>query len=261
MKTIQEIQSSFSRLNSILKNCNTVSDVQKAWKSLFGSPLSHESAECFLDYYRDMHRSKSLKQKKGGKRATRRSVGRKSRKSVRKSVRKSTTGGSLQGAPLSYTMTAGAPVAVYGRFPSEIATDANAVQNLDVFYQSGLSRGCGTESIGRTVPPMMGTNQVGGYKRSRRNGKSRKVGGNLLESATMRPFIASPYPNPVQQVYNLWSGNPTPIPAPAAPSMPTWNFSKADVAGIIDPGHISRISGDLSKLASPAPWQTGATTQ
>jgi hypothetical protein len=203
-----------------------------------------------------MYRGKSYK---GGKRSQRLSRKKTQRRSKRIMKRTRTRGGAsgapLVGADLSYSMGPGANVDVYGRFPTEVATDAGSIQNLDVFYQSGLSRGCGTENTSRTVPPAMGTNKVGGKRKTRRS-YGRRSGGGMFESALMRPYLASPYPNPIQQGYEIWSGNPQPIPAPASPASPTWNFSGADLSGIIDPGHISKITNDLSKLASPAPWQT-----
>jgi hypothetical protein len=160
------------------------------------------------------------------------------------------------GAPLQYEMTAGAPVATYGRFPTEIGTDPASLKNLDVFYQSALSRGCGTENTSLTVPPAMGSNQVGGRSRKhRKHRKHRKTGGGMWESATMRPYMGSPYPSGVEQAYQLWSGNPAPVPFPSAPSMPAWSFSKADIQGIIDPG-ISPFTKTLDQLASPPPYQT-----
>jgi hypothetical protein len=253
MPTISDLQTSFTQVNAFLQSHPHVSipEFQRLWAEIFDSSISSASAECFLRYYRDMYRGKSYK---GGKRSQRVSRKKTQRRAKRSMKRTRTRGGFLTGAPLTSTMGPGANVAVYGRFPTEIATDGSSIQNLDVFYQSGLSQGCGTENTSRTVPPAMGTNKVGGKRKTRRS--HRRSGGGMLESAAMRPYLASPYPNPIQQGYEIWSGNPQPIPAPASPVSPTWNFSKADVSGIIDPGHISVIANDLSKLASPAPWQT-----
>ncbi len=189
---------------------------------------------------------------------------RQQRKTIRKRDRKQTRkGGALTGAPLDYTMGPGANVAVYGRFPTEIATAPGGIQNLDVFYNSALSRGCGVENSSRYVPVDMGSNKVGG-KRTRRGvgRRSRKAmrGGNLLSSLAIRnpPYLAAPYPGPIQSVSQSWAGATSPVPVPATPVYQTWNFKSSGTDGAINPGIITSISKDLTQLASPPPWQTTA---
>jgi hypothetical protein len=80
-------------------------------------------------------------------------------------------GSALTGAPLNYSMVPGTTADVYGRFPTDISTDPQSIQNLDQFYASALTRGCGVENITRQVPQSMGSNQiakVGGRRKTRR---------------------------------------------------------------------------------------------
>jgi hypothetical protein len=255
MSTIHDIHTKFSNLNAFTKahlNDIKASDFQGKWNELFGIPMDQSTSESFVKYYREMYRGKSHKAKRGGSR--RRST-RMNRKNQRKTYRKSgRRGGSLTGAPLNYAMAPGANVSVYGRFPTEISTDPTALKDLDVFYNSALSRGCGTENSTRQVPVNMGSNKVGG--RRRKTQRRRKHGGSLLDSAMMRPYLASPYPNPVQSAYESWSGNPASVPTASYPVNHTWEYKSHGIEGIINPGMISSIKNDLTKLASPAPWQT-----
>lgn len=198
-----------------------------------------------------MANRKSLKQRRKSRRQERKTLRRRNRKQTRK-------GGSLMGAPLDYSMGPGANVAVYGRFPTEIASNPQAIQNLDVFYNSALSRGCGVEDSSRFVPVDMGSNKVGG-KRTRRGRKAMR-GGNLLSSLSIRtpPYLATPYPGYVQSMSQSWAGATSPVPVPATPVYQTWNFNSSGTDSAINPGLITSITKDLTQLASPPPWQTTA---
>jgi hypothetical protein len=99
-------------------------------------------------------------------------------------------------------------------------------------------------------------NLGGGGKRATRRRRTQR-GGNLLDSLAMRPlpYIATPYPNVAQAAANSLSGSTTVIPAPPSPVNYTWELKGAPGTPI-NPGVVTPITSDFSRLASPAPWQT-----
>jgi hypothetical protein len=225
--------------------------LQSSWSRIFKTELSNKSANAFADYYRNM-RSNTKKQRGGS---------------------------ALNPAPLSYETVPGANVAVYGRFPVEAGTDMPSITNLDVYFQNSLTAGCGVQDSSLRVPVDMGSNKVGGRrgrsnrtkrvtarktyrKRStarkantmRRRRGDRKRGGSLLESIGMRPYMATPPPNPVQLASNSWSGMAAPVSG--RPEIPAWNYRSSGIDGLINPGLVSHIDSNFGKLASPSPWQT-----
>jgi hypothetical protein len=299
--TVQEIRNKFNQLNAFSKKHLNANALRSEWKRVFGAPISKESSEYLTNYYIEMNR-RNNRTRRGAtrrRRATRRNVTTRHR-----TARNRRYGGSLSGAPLTYSMTPGANVAVYGRFPTEIGTDASSIKSLDVFYNSALSRGCGTENSGRNVPATLGSNKVGGRRRgaaavtrrgaaavtrrgtaaltrrgaaavTRRgtNGGSRvrsrrSIGGGPLAWIedqvgslaggidTARPYLASAPPNMIQSGYEKIVGNPNEVPVSGSPVVSTWSYKNPDINATINPGLISRIENDLTKLANPAPWQT-----
>ena len=249
MPSIKEIQSDLRAFDRYARTADSALALQKKWKSLTSQELSDEAANAFVRYYRDM-RSSSKKMRGGS-------------------------------APLSYQMTPGANVAVYGRFPVEADTDPATIADLDVFFNSGMSHSCGKENSSLTVPENMGSNKVGGSRRHRsrrahvgggkrktqrhrmnrrrtlrRRAQRRYHGGNLLESVAMRPLLATAPPNFLQTQFHNGSGGVPSMPVPANPVSHTWGYVSNGTAGIINPGEITNIGSDMTKLASPAPWQT-----
>ena len=268
MPSISEIRSTFQQFDTFardaVKKPSAEALLQRKWEKLFHKELTIPSAHSFVQYYRKM-RSK-----------------------------KQHGGSTYSPAPLSYTMTPGLNVATYGRFPVEVDTDPASLHNLDVYYQNSLLKGCGVENSSLTLPVEMGRNQVGGKSRKtsrkvsrkdRKDRKDRKVsrkdrkvsrkdrkvsrknrkvsrknrrqrGGDLLASLAERQFIATAPPNLLQSATNAWSGSTTPVPAPASPVNHAWNYASNGTIGLINPGLVTNISSDLTKLANPAPWQT-----
>jgi hypothetical protein len=265
MPSIAQIQHKMKMFDTQARQAVTKSHpeeaLQKTWKAAFDTPISNASAKSFVNYYREM-RSKT----------------------------RSLRGGmAMSPAPLSYTTTPGV-IGVYGNFPTEIATDPASIQNLDVFYQSALTRGCGTENSSLHVPEEMGSNKIGGrrtrtnrktsrkyarsYKAKRAQTKSRKngrktgrktlrkraarkfYGGNLYESLMTHPYISSAPPNMIQQLSASMSGSTSPVPFPGNPSTHQWQYVSNGTGGLINPGAVTPIGSDFAKLASPAPWQT-----
>lgn len=255
--TIAELRTDLRQFDAAARRAASAGNpevaMQAAWKRQFSSELSNASAKSFAKYYRDM-RTKS-------KRASRHQAG--------------------GMAPINDTgMAPGLSVGVYGNFPFEAGTDMKSIQDLDVYFANSLNRGCGVENSSLTVPETMGSNKVGGARKSRRaaarksykkrrtvarktmrrnrkyRGNYKGRGGNLLESLASHPYISSAPPNVIQQASAAMSGSTSPVPFPSAPTTHAWGYQSAGISGIINPGVVSSINADLTKLASPAPWQT-----
>ena len=221
-------------------------------------PLTSASAKSFASYYKEM-RSKSTRRNKSG--------------------------GALSGAPLSYAMTPGANVQVYGRFPVEADTDPSTIRDLDVYFQDSLTKGCGVENSSLTVPVEMGSNKVGGKRRNMRKSRanrkntrkatrknmrkanrknSRKAnrktarryrGGDLSSSLLYHPFISSSPSGILQNAVLNAEGIHPPVPMSGNPTVQAWNYDSHGTQGLINPGPITPIVGTFDKLASPPPWQ------
>jgi hypothetical protein len=239
MSTIKELHTKLAQFDTFARaHSENPRDLQTTWRALFGNDvaLPTNAAKAFATYYKEM-RSKTGR----------------TLKSTRRRSRKQRGGA----APLSYTMTPGAFVDVYGKFPVEVGTDPASIRDLDVFWQSGLTGTCGQNTAyWPTVPANMGSNQVGGKRQrtiKRRRGRPMK-GGNMLESLTYRPVISTAPPNMAQIGYNHVTG--VPGFAPANPVQHSWGYMSNGTAGVINPGVVTEIQGDMTKLASPAPWQT-----
>lgn len=246
MPSIAQIQSQLKKFDTAARkasgNKDTEAAMKHAWKRIFSTELEDASAKSFLRYYRDMRsRSKTLR-----------------------------GGASLTPAPLSYQMTPGANVQVYGNFPVEAGMDPASIRNLDVYFQDSLTKGCGIENSSRQVPATMGSNKVGGSRRSSR--KTRKTlrkrkesrahrsrrsvhrGGNLLTSLATHPYISTSPSNTIQNASVSWAGSPQ--PPSGNPVVPAWGYATNGSERLINPGLITPIGSDMTKLASPAPWQT-----
>jgi len=274
MTTINELQNKMKSFNTFSRNAidneSPEQAIQEKWESLFHIPLEIESAKSFIKYYRNMRSNK---------------------KSQR--TQKTQKGGS---APLNYDMAPGLNPPTYGRFPVAIDTDSQSIQDLDVYFQNSLTKGCGTENSSLTIPEGMGSNMVGGSKQrkntrkanrkasrkvnrkesrkmnrkasrkvnrkaSRKSSRKNQRGGlvdytNLGSSLYMRPSLSTVPINPLTQISSSLSGATTTIPAPASPSAHTWGYVSNGTAGLIDPNNVTFIPDNFSKLASPAPWQT-----
>jgi hypothetical protein len=260
MHTIASIQHSLKKFDKFArKHTNDEQAYKRKWKTLFDMNMSDLSAKSFAQYYKEM-RSKTRRMQGGY-------------------------------APLQYQMAPGLHVQNYGNFPVEVSTDPASIRNLDVFFQDSLVKGCGTENSSLSVPVDMGSNKVGG-KRSRSHSRarahsqkrgqravknqrktyrkhraSRKMtrrnrrqrGGDMWDSLVSRApllYNATPFPNAMQSVANIWSGGTEPVPVSSSPAVHTWQPMSNGMAGTISPGMVTRLPDDLNKLASPAPWQS-----
>lgn len=260
MKTVASIHKHMKELDRyvrrILHTKHPEREVQAKWFSLFHTNMGMESAKSFIQYYRSMR------------------------------SRKQSGGSPLAYSPLSYSMTPGMNASAYGRFPVAVDTDMQSLQDMDVYYQNSLTAGCGVENSSRTIPEGMGSNKVGGKRKSRKNrSKSKKQtnsksrskayrkhrtykrkhkkqrGGvadvtNLMASLSTRPYTAEPVPSVFQSLGASMSGSTTPVPGPSSPVNPSWGYVSNGLNGLINPGVVSHIGNNYARLASPAPWQT-----
>ncbi len=256
MFSLSEIRDKFAKLHTSTKNTISLQNFQTQWNDLFGTSISPKDSEYFLQYYREMKNTRARKQ-----------ISRKARKGrntykggKRRMNRRRTYGGSaLIGAPLNYSMVPGTTADVYGRFPTDISTDPQSIQNLDQFYASALTRGCGIENITRQVPQSMGSNQVakvGGRRKTRRGYKhlGKHSGGNLLESMGHRLYYPTPPPNMIQTASVSAAGE---LPFPSSdPTVPSWNYSNYK-GTIIQPSMITPITQEFTYFAKPAPFAAG----
>jgi len=237
MKTIQDMHNDLDNFKEQAKTLATKANdsteaykqVQTVWKKLFGCALDRESAEGFVRHFRGATPSK---------------------KQSRKRQRKQRGGM----APIAYQMGPGVPSAMtYGNFTTDVSKDATSQHDLDVYFNSGMSRTAGTESWRfPTVPAGMGSNQVGGKRSTRRNrSRKQKGGGSLLQTIGQIPFNASVPPSMIQTAYSSWSGQPS---APSSDvTSSTWKYSTPDTT--INPAVVTRIGDSIGQLATPAPWK------
>jgi hypothetical protein len=191
-------------------------------------------------------------------------------------------------------MTPGLHVSSYGRFPVEVDTDPASIQNLDVFYKTAMTTGCGVENSSRSILEGMGSNMVGGKKRTtyrnkkavkavkaakksytRKQSKKMKMkksklskkgtrsykGGssvlqNLGDSLAARPYVASVPPNTIQGASSVWNGSIPQVPFPSSPAEHSWSYISNGLKGVIPPTTVSHIGNNFQTLANPAPWTT-----
>jgi len=254
--TIAQIQKQLKAFDTFARQATQqkkpVDSLQSKWSSLFNVSMSKESAKSFSQYYKQMASGKKRAQ-----------VGTKTRKM---------RGGAatlLTPAPLDYQMVPGASIQLYGNFPVEADTDPSTIRDMDVYFNSGMSRTCGVENSARQVPADMGSNKVGGRRntRKRRSGNRRssrrssrssrkQAGGSLMESLQVHPYVSTAPPNLFQMTAHAWSGNQSSVPAPASPVQSTWSLASHGTAGLINPTGITNIGSDFSRFASPPAWQT-----
>lgn len=161
---------------------------------------------------------------------------------------KSKRGGSLAGAPLDYTMGPGMPGATtYGVFPTEVGADPKATQHLDVYYNSGMGRSCGTENTTAIVPKDMGSNLVakGGRRTKRR-------GGNFLSSLNVRSYTSSNPATSGQILGEAWAGKPTNPHNNPRPEFQAWQTVSNGKVNAYPSA--TRIMSDMTQIASPSPY-------
>jgi len=200
--------------------------IRSTWRRLFHGTLDSESVRGFARHFRtDRSSTRKQRKQKGG------------------------------AAPIAYQMGPGIPSAtINGHYPTDASTDPQSKHDMDVYFNSGMSRTAGTESWRfPTVPVGMGSNKVGGGRTRRTRRKKQKGGANLLQTIGQVPFLPGAPLTSVQQGYAAYSGQPS---APNSdPTSSAWSYSNLRTA--IDPANVTRIGSDISKLVvtSPTPWK------
>ena len=224
-KVMDSSMRDFIKKNNLNNPRELGKQVSRHWAGLFNKHLSGNAAAELGNHYMNLH----------GKRKAKR-------------------GGSLAGAPLDYVMRPGMPaVATYATFPTEVGADPKAVHDLDVYYNSALSRSCGTENTSAHVSPDMGSNVVPAKGGARRRRTARKRGGNFMTALSVRDYASSNPAGYLQQASEAWMGQGPYRTDAADPSTSSVRLSVAPSAGI-NPDQISSISKDITTLANPSPY-------
>ena len=230
MLSVNDIRGRFKDMDASVKQFIKVNNprdlgkhVSRQWAKLFNKPLSGKAASSLVNHY--LNTMKGTKKNKH-------------------------SGGSHLGAPLDYVMRPGLPgVATYATFPTEVGADPQSVRNLDVYYNSGMGRGCGTENTTAHVPATMGSNKVGGSRRRSRKHR----GGDFATALATRQFIPTNPATYLQQGSEVMLGRaPSPYDV-AEPSHSAYRLV-SDGKLPIDPSGISLIDKDITQLANPSPY-------
>lgn len=164
----------------------------------------------------------------------------------------------LTGAPLTYAMTPGSAfttdpvVAVYDRFPVDPTVSPQVVSDLDVYFNSALSRGCGIENTSLEVPANMGSNLVGGKRKNKSKRISRKHGGasvdptgffdniqtrvgDLASGVAHHPYMGEARPTIPHSLAHQWQGRVDSIPSSPDPTNPTWSYMTEQPQRVANP--------------------------
>jgi len=227
--TIQELRQDLAAFTketqaAVRKSSNDIDAlkaVQTSWKKHFHGRLDTESAKGFVNHFRQSKSKKTRRNQRGGM------------------------------APIAYQMGPGVPSAMTnGTFTTDVSTDKASQHDLDVYFNSGMSRTAGTETWRfPTVPAGMGSNKVGGGRKTRR--RKQRGGASLLETIGQLPFQAAVPPTMLQTAYSAYSGQPS---APSSdPTSPSWTVPP--VKSIIDPNVVTRIGSNINQLVTPVPWK------
>ena len=229
MMSVNDIRGRFQDMDASVKQFIKVNNprdlgkhVSRQWAKLFNKPLSGKAASSLVNHYMNK---------------------------VRGPTKKNHRGGSHLGAPLDYVMRPGLPaVATYATFPTEVGPDVKSAADLDVYYNSGMGRSCGTENTTAHVPASMGSNKVGGGRRTRKY-----RGGDFMASLGTRAYISNNPATSFQQgsEYLLGRG-PSPYDV-AEPSQSAYRLV-SDGKLPINPSGISVIDKDITQLAAPSPY-------
>jgi hypothetical protein len=218
--------------------------VSRQWNALFDKPLSSNAAKSLAQHYMNLHGKK-----KGGS------------------------------APLDYVMRPGLPaVASYATFPTEVGADPKSVQDLDVYYNNPLGRSCNIGTVQAKLPVDMGSNLVsqpvvlppvkggafsatysanqqiirahGGKRKTKRNTRRNKIGGDLMTSLQTRPYIASNPSGLLQRSTESWYGQPSNPSDFSDPSIQKWQPNVHSLFDTKLPNQPSLISGESTLLSS-----------
>jgi hypothetical protein len=228
----------------------TIRDLRDMLQAYVGNTDSNMIWNKILDNCREMPRRRMTHRKRGG------------------------AAYALTGAPLDYMMTPGSAfttdpsVGVYSRFPIDPTVNPQVVSDLDVFFNSSLSQGCGTENSTLTVPADMGSNQVGGRRRFSMRGGVADLSENTIvkaivgmgDSAVNHPYLASAYPNVAQSLTNSWQGKVDSIPTSSDPTDHTWKYATDASLKAANVANLASSLGQANTLLTPTGPNLGPST-
>jgi hypothetical protein len=220
--TMDKSMRDFVKKNNLANPNKLTEHVSRQWQGLFKKPLGADAAKGLSKLY-----------SKGNKQA----------------------GGM---APLGYTMGPGMPgVMTYATFPTEAGADPKMSSHLDVYYNAGMARSCGTENITAQVPKDMGSNVVsapvkgGGRRRGTR--LTRKRGGDFITALETRLYVPTNPSDSFQRICETWMGQPGSVYDNPRPEAHAWaTVSNGQLPPNTD--GISIIDNDITKLANPSPY-------
>jgi hypothetical protein len=252
-ETLKELNNDFNEIDEFVRNLvkseeeseEQVDQLKGKWYDLFDDHLDDDSALDMLSHYREIEMGKKGKQTKNIRRT----------KNTLKSRRVRKQKGGM--APIGHAMGPGFPaLQTYGNFPSDITSSSSMAKALDIIGGNpGMSSSCGKEAgLWPTVPADMGSNKVGGGRRTRkgkREKKEKQRGGGLLETLGMRAFMPTIPPNTLQTTQTTFQG--VAQPPSGDPTDPAWKYSAGSAGAVIAPD-VTKIGSDINQLASPAPW-------
>jgi hypothetical protein len=207
--SVEALHASFEKMDARLRGAveSGVTDselgraVERAWSSSFQKELSAPAVQGLVAHYRGLY---------GGSRKGRR-------------TRRAQRGQHGGMAPLSWTMGQGTTGTVWGRFPDDFSTSAQAVRSLDMtrFNENSVSRSC---------------DSTGG-----RDTLASQKGGGIIDNLWNLHAPMSVPRNPIETAVTTLQGAPVMNP-PADPTATTWRMAVATPTPF-DSSAISSLSG------------------
>lgn len=188
--TIPQLRKAFEHMDKF----RDVESFRREWKKTFGKEITKQSA---VDYLQYVSANSPKHSQRGG----------------------AISGGALSGAPLDYSLQAGAdiPYGSYLRYVSDGFGFAN---------QDSLTAQCGKEAgLWPSPAPGSGCNLVGGGKKKKTRKQKQKGGALPSLSTALSEFMSRPAgmdspPGPIQDASMVWKGmNTLPSPRPEINSL------------------------------------------
>lgn len=213
IQTIPQLRKAFDHIEKIAKEGVSLDRFQEEWKKVFSHDIDGQAAQSFLRFHSKKNRTKKAHQKGGA--------------------------AALAGAPLDYTTRPGTYETPYGSFLDYVSSGFNFYDKINT--NSFVPTQCGKENITPQLAASMGSNKVGGGRRTRR----RQRGGafpSLAELATALTFRPMPITAPTTTLHDAqmaFKGQPLPpSPSPSDGTPPYQPYPAT--ASILAPYDITR---------------------
>lgn len=208
MLSVASLHSSFEKLDGKIRHAiqrgatesHLAATLRKEWSKLFHQPLSTAAVKGMASHYRTLYSgTRKTRKQRGGM------------------------------APMDWTMGQGVTAAVYGRFPTEIASSPQVLKDLDNsrFFESQVGRSC--DSTGGAPAP------------------GNQKGGGLFDAFMAGHVPASVPRNAVEVGVSAAQGAPYGNP-PRAPEVATWSPASAELTPF-SPSSVSQITS-LASIAT-----------